>query len=419
MVEEKASSPQAEVKISKGWKDAKQIIDTKEPQREETKQKINSEEKSPKEAKEVVKEEKKEEMEEKKEEIIEEKEEKKEENEGGKEDNHTRNLSSTVYFSSVSSFDNENERQIHVDPISLTEIGMLEDQDTPLSVPSFFTEVVVHSPILPPLRTPRFVSASLPCSATSSPHYSFSSNQRWDEADLQPHQIESPRSLARQHSLALTRFASGRSKSFGEGRTFTHNDTFQVLGRRRNSSDTLSSSSTTSPESPKPKPKSRTKGSKEDDFKCGALCMYIPGFSKKKPLQQLRQQIAARASGVSRLASLEKFDCGSWSPPCIVDYQDVPFEMERNSGDVETPVRTAFMFDGVERRGILKKSTSRLGSTKSFGSSASNRHVRFSVALNSPVSCPSSPSSLPVSISPRLRKFREDFNAFLEAAQTA
>ncbi|KAJ4782987.1 root hair specific 4 [Rhynchospora pubera] len=326
---------------------------------------------------------------------------------------------SSAYYSTLSSFDNENEKRIPVDPISLTEFGMFEE-DGPLSMPAVFTEVTVHSPILPPVRTPRFVSASLPCSATSSPHYSFSSNQRWDEPNLQPSSAQSPRTLARQHSLALTRFASTRSMSFAEGRTSAHNDTFQVLGiTRQNSSDrSPGSSSSTSSESPKPRPK--TKSIKEDDFKCGALCMYLPSFSKKKAMN-LRQQ-AAHANGgvcVSRLASLEKFECGSWSPPngnaCDMD---MPVEMERSSThDTESPIRTAFLFEGVEKRGILKKGSSRFGSAKSLGSS--NRHVRFSVA-NSPVaSCPSSPSVSSACLSPRLRKVREEFSAFLEAAQSA
>jgi hypothetical protein len=299
------------------------------------------------------------------------------------------------------------------------QIGMFEE-DGPLSMPDVFTEVTVQSPILPAVRTPRFVSASLPCSASSSPHYAFSSNQRWDEPNLHPSFVQSPRTLARQHSFALTRFASTRSMSFAEGRTFAHNDTFQVLGvMRQNTSDiSPGSSSSTSLESPKSKPK--TKNTKEDDFKCGVLCMHLPSFSKKKQMQ-LRQQTVQANGGVSRLASLEKFDCGSWSPRNINGNAcdpDTPVEMERSSTrDTESPIHTAFLFDGGERRGILKKSSSRFGSSKSLG--LSNRHVRFSMA-NSPVaSCPSSPSVSSSCMSPRLRRAREEFNAFLEAAQSA
>lgn len=285
-------------------------------------------------------------------------------------------------------------------------------------MPDVFTEVTVQSPILPPVRTPRFVSASLPCSASSSPHYAFSSNQRWDEPNLHPSSVQSPRTLARQHSLALTRFASTRSMSFAEGRTFAHNDTFQVLGvmLQDNSERSPGSSSSTSSESLKTKPKA--KSAKEDDFKCGALCMHLPSFSKKKQMQLRHQAVRANGGG-SRLASLEKFDCGSWSPPngnaCDPDR---PVEMERSSNrDMDSPIHSAFLFEGVERRGILKKSSSRFGSSKSLG--LSNRHVRFSMA-NSPVaSCPSSPSVSLSCISPRLRKAREEFNAFLEAAQSA
>ena len=60
------------------------------------------------------------------------------------------------------------ERQIPVDPASLRRLGMVADEDSPLSAPSVLTEVVVRSsPLLPPLRRPTFVGASLPCSATS------------------------------------------------------------------------------------------------------------------------------------------------------------------------------------------------------------------------------------------------------------
>ncbi|XP_078149698.1 uncharacterized protein LOC144545018 [Carex rostrata] len=322
-------------------------------------------------------------------------------------------------FCTLSSFDNENERRIPVDPVSLTEIGMFEE-DGPLSMPEMFTEVTVQSPILPPLRTPRFVSASLPCSANSSPHYTFLSNQKWvEEPNLHPNSVQSPRTLARQHSLALRRFASNRSMSFAEGRTLAHNDTFQVLGvMMRNSIDrSPGSSSSTSSESPKTK--SKSKSAKEDDFKCGALCMNLPSFSKKKQMQ-LRHQANVHANGgISRLASLEKFDCGSWSPhkgnACD---PDTPVEMERSSQhDTDSPIHSAFLFDGVERRGILKKSSSRFNSSKSMG--LSNRHVRFSVVNSPTASCPSSPSVSSVCISPRLRRAREEFTAFLEAAQSA
>lgn len=288
-------------------------------------------------------------------------------------------------------------------------------------MPEMFTEVTVQSPILPPLRTPRFVSASLPCSANSSPHYTFSSNQKWvEEPNLHPNSIQSPRTLARQHSLALSHFASNRSMSFAEGRTLAHNDTFQVLGvMMRNSIDrSPGSSSSISSESPKTKSKSK-RGAKEDDFKCGALCMYLPSFSKKKQMQLRHQANVHTNGGISRLASLKKFDCGSWSPhngnACD---PDTPVEMERSSQhDTDSPIHSAFLFDGVERRGILKKNSSRFNSSKSMG--LSNRHVRFSV-VNSPVaSCPSSPSVSSVCISPRLRRAREEFTAFLEAAQSA
>ena len=67
----------------------------------------------------------------------------------------------------------------------------------------------------------------------------------------------------------------------------------------------------------------------EDGFTCGALCMLIPGFSRKKPafaaaaaagravsgVQRQPSGLRPRRSSASRVASLERFECGSWSPP--------------------------------------------------------------------------------------------------------
>jgi hypothetical protein len=197
----------------------------------------------------------------------------------------------------------------------------------------------------------------------------------------------------------------------------------------------------------------------EHSFKCGVLCMFIPGFAKKKPCSpsaaavvssiQRQHSGARRRSSVSRMASMERFECGSWSPPppptsapahvdtdiamevakiSSADDADLPIKMafvfegeargvlkksasESRRPESAAPVKMAFVFDG-EPRGILKKSASASQRQESAPrmSSASQRHVRFSTAAPPPASCPTSPC-----ITPRLAMARAEFNAFLEA----
>ncbi|RCV22607.1 hypothetical protein SETIT_4G233800v2 [Setaria italica] len=319
------------------------------------------------------------------------------------------------------------ERQIPVDPASLRRLGMVADEDSPLSAPSVLTEVVARSsPLLPPLRRPTFVGASLPCSAASSPVHGAGPGigAKWEEQD-QPAATHSPtsalRSLARQHSAALARLvaappsALSRSVSRAEGRTMAPHDD----------------------EEPDGDPKLL---GAEDGFTCGALCMFIPGFSRKKPaafaaagtavssMQRQASGLRPRRSSASRVASLERFECGSWSPPpppppapmaAPHDAADcLAMEVAKTScaaDDAEAPVKMAFMFDGEPpasaTRGILKNSSSlRLDSARP--STSSQRHVRFStaVAADASASCPTSPC-----ITPRLARARAEFNAFLEA----
>jgi hypothetical protein len=152
------------------------------------------------------------------------------------------------------------------------------------------------------------------------------------------------------------------------------------------------------------------------------------------------------------MASMERFECGSWSPPppppTSAPHVDTDFAMEvakvSCADDTDLPIKMAFVFDGEARgvlkksasesesrraesaapvkmafalegepRGILKKSASasqRQESSAPRMSSASQRHVRFSTAAAPPASCPTSPC-----ITPRLAMARAEFNAFLEA----
>ncbi|CAD6334675.1 unnamed protein product [Miscanthus lutarioriparius] len=176
----------------------------------------------------------------------------------------------------------------------------------------------------------------------------------------------------------------------------------------------------------------------EDGFMCVALCMLFPaGFSKRKPaatfagtttagtavsssMQRQQSGLRPRRSSASRVASLERFECGSWSPPPpppppvdAVDCHATEVAKISCADDAEAPVKIAFVFDGeppAATRGILKNSaSSRLDSARP--STSSQRHVRFStaVAADASSSCPSSPC-----ITPRLAMARAEFHAFLE-----
>lgn len=307
------------------------------------------------------------------------------------------------------------ERQISVDPASLRRLGMVADEDSPLSAPSVFTEVVVQSPLLPPLRRPTFVGASLPCSAASSPVHGAGpgASAKWEESPTMPSPRSALSSLARQHSAALARLvvaapppaALSRSASRAEGRTMAPHDDDD---EEEHDNKALTAA-------------------EEGPFTCGALCMLIPipGFSKpKKPAAVStgvrRQQSSGggkpRRSSASRVASLERFECGSWSPPPL----EVP-KVSCAGDDTESPVKMAFIFDGGEAaaptpRGILKNSASASRLSSARPSTSSQRHVRFSTAGAADVaavaSCPSSPTSV---VTPRLARARAEFNAFLEA----
>uniref|UniRef100_A0A8R7R724 Uncharacterized protein n=1 Tax=Triticum urartu TaxID=4572 RepID=A0A8R7R724_TRIUA len=309
----------------------------------------------------------------------------------------------------------EEERQIPVDPVSLRHLGMVADPDSPLSAPSVLTEVVAQSsPLLPPLRRPTFVGASQPCSATSSPVHSATA-KRDEPAAPSLATVTALRSLARQHSAALASYAASpsaapttlsRSASRAEGRSMApHDDEVPV-------------------------PYVESADEDEQSFTCGVLCMFIPGFAKKKPgspsaaavMSSIQRQHsgARRRSSVSRMAELERFECGSWSPPppphpvrVVPTHVDMDFAMEvpkiSCADDTDLPVKMAFVFEG-EARGALKKSASDRQDSAPRTLSASQRHVRFSTAAAPPASCPTSPC-----ITPRLAMARAEFNAFLEA----
>lgn len=167
--------------------------------------------------------------------------------------------------------------------------------------------------------------------------------------------------------------------------------------------------------------------SEDESFKCSALCLFLPGIYKKKTALQTRTEgektnleAIDRRSSVSKVASFERFECGSWASAANVDhdesgplsYFDLPLELIRYTADEScSPVKSAFVFD-KDLKGVLKKNCeSRLGSRKSCESN-NTRHVRFSTS--SPTSYPASPALSPC-ITPRLMKARDEFNALLQA----
>ncbi|KAF3489340.1 hypothetical protein F2Q69_00055267 [Brassica cretica] len=174
----------------------------------------------------------------------------------------------------------------------------------------------------------------------------------------------------------------------------------------------------------------------EDGFKCNALCLYLPGFGKAKPVRSSRRDDSSSSSFtrttttttsassettttttvISARASMEKFDCNSYASESAGDEGgghlfDLPSELIKSGSgknDHDDPVSAAFVFDKepVEKeiKGVLKMS----GSKNRRSMESSLRQVRFSTT--SPVSYPTSPA-----ISPRLLEASKNLNAFLEA----
>lgn len=354
------------------------------------------------------------------------------------------------------------EKQIAVDPISLKQepASFVPKQLPPIKTSTW------HG-LLPPLSPAKskFLSYSLPNSATSSPHFPSISNLLKRNKKRMQHEsrAQTPPRLDFDHLMALSPYLAmqqemrsfRRSKSCGEGRAIAPSVDFDLLATKAKAKATGSPTSTTDSScssdssesgchqdanlkisnlprtaSSKDGDSKREKERQKEEFKCGALCLFIPGFGKAKPVRSKKDSSQAGENNyvISRTVSLEKFECGSWASPTInmneIGHEDeagagngesanlffdLPLEMIWSANDMHSPVTAAFIFD-KERKGVLKNGSVRTPNRKSHESS---RHVRFSTS--SPTSHPASPTSC---ITPRLRKAREDFNAFL-AAQSA
>nr|XP_023919268.1 uncharacterized protein LOC112030839 [Quercus suber] len=311
----------------------------------------------------------------------------------------------------------QKEKQISVDPISL--------QGSSMGKASF----KLMLPPLPPAEG--FLSCSLPNSANSSPRFNSAplKKKSRDGSKANPRQVSN---LARQHSAADDHVLSPlqretylqRSKSCYEGKARALADDFELWLTKPNSIEYDHkydiSFSKTEPSKDSHK-YTRSMGGGDEEFKCGALCLFLPGFGKGKPVRAKKEVVDIEhvvniENVISRSVSLEKFECGSWASSAITHdseddskslYFDLPLELIRTSvNDAHSPVTAAFFFDNDKKR-VLKNGSARSTAKKSDESPC---HVRFS--LSSPRSHPTSPASC---ITPRLRKAREEFNAFLEA----
>lgn len=320
------------------------------------------------------------------------------------------------------------EKQISVDPISLHREESANPVQAGVTAPEPKGQNQLPA-LLPPTNS-KFLSISLPNSATSSPRFGASLlKKKWkNERQVSPQKVEdvNPLHSASYNPLHLQQeLQFRRTKSCGEGREYAPDDfdlwliqpnAIEIVNRAYTSYTSFSKTEVNRPVHENGKKKEPTDDI--DEFKCGALCLFLPGFGgKAKPVRARKVESELQNRNViSRSVSLEKFECGSWASQNMVSgnledsmgHFDLPLELIRgNVNDAHSPVTTGFLFD-KDIKGVLKNGSARTSAARR--SHESPRHVRFSTS--SPKSYAASPGSC---ITPRLRKAREDFNAFLEA----
>ncbi|KAK7412961.1 hypothetical protein VNO78_04751 [Psophocarpus tetragonolobus] len=316
----------------------------------------------------------------------------------------------------------EIEKQILVDPLSLKgspiKLGYLETTTMLPTIITTSSSIILHPPPLQPPK-PRFLSTSLPNSANSSPRFVSPPSKNKPIGEGPQSQCQASNLTHKLHHL-LQEVHLRKSKSCAEARVAASPDEFDHWFRLEYDKwhhDNLSKIEVVK-ESPK-SVKLKNMKTPHDGVKCSALCLYLPGFvGKVKPVKTKKEE-SEKGAVMSRTISLENFECGSWSSAAIFNeivgestnsYFDLPMELIKcSSSEVNSPVSASSVFER-DLKGILKNGSSRASVRKS---DSSPRHVRFST---SSASHPASPVSC---ISPRLRKAREDFNAFLAAAKSA
>lgn len=328
------------------------------------------------------------------------------------------------------------EKQITIDPASFL------PRDDPLLSAEKDHPIQLQLPPLSAART-RFLSLSLPNSTTSSPRFTSSfpkkKKRTTDDESHIPHQMPSPYMAMRSH---LTRGGTlHRSKSCGEGRTSAPSVDFDILPLHPMHAfpkpmipatlpiHSFTNHGTSGIYGGEDDPRFERVDDAEqeqEEFKCGALCLFLPGFGKAKAVKAKKdgQADGVVSTVISRTVSLEKFECGSWASTGIntndndVEYSssanlyfDLPLELIRGTkNDTNHPVTTAFVFD-KDLKGVLRNGSRSSTWRRPSHQGSPPRHVRFSTS-----SQPASPGSS--CVTPRLRKARAEFKAFLEAQTT-
>ena len=319
----------------------------------------------------------------------------------------------------------QREKQIVVDPLSLKESPIEQGYfEPPTMLQTIITTsaatTILHPPPLQP-PNPKFLSLSLPNSANSSPRFTLALSKKKSKGESQESQWLASNLTPKNHNQhdPLEEVYLRKSKSCDERRSLAPSyeldqwlSKLSAVNHDRRHHGTVKGS---------PKSVKKHNETQDDGFRCNALCMYLPGFGGKvRPVKARKEETQREAVMISRTVSLENFECGSWASAAIFheieghstsSYFDLPMELIKcSANEVHSPLGASFAFE-KELKGVLKNGSSRASARKS---DASPRHVRFSTSPSA--SCPASPGFC---ISPRLRKAREDFNAFLAAAQSA
>ncbi|XP_044497706.1 uncharacterized protein LOC123219785 [Mangifera indica] len=273
----------------------------------------------------------------------------------------------------------QSEKQISVDPISLS----LREPSFNLMLPPVLTSprdtavpLPPFPPILPPAKT-KFVSCILPSSATSSPPFgSILSMKKWNINENQPSQKVD--NLVWQGSSAHSHLSLGqdamlaKSKSCGEGRTSASSDEFELCFSKPKAPEYNKISHTNFAKAEINRDVNKNANNInpcDEDFKCGTLCMFLPGFGKVKPVRARKEEAAVMEDIISRTVSLEKFECGSWASSAMLHYHDedgdlmnhlyfdLPVELIKNNAndahDAHYPINAAFVFNR-DYKGVLK-----------------------------------------------------------------
>ncbi|KAK7289976.1 hypothetical protein RIF29_04051 [Crotalaria pallida] len=329
----------------------------------------------------------------------------------------------------------QKEKQIVVDPVSLKESftnkqGLFHTAKLPTIITTS-AATDLHPPTLQPPKH-KFLTLSLPNSFNLSPRLSNSNlSKKKQEGESLESQCQGSNLTLKDQHLLQDVVNLRKSKSCGERRSCAPSNDFDhwltMLNELVEHDNKYPHVSISKTEGVKESPKSvkhKRATTPDDLFRCSALCLYLPGFGNKIKPYKARKEESVEAV-MSRTVSLENFECGSWASAALHyesegestnSYFDLPLElMKCNSMNEVYSPRTANFASEKDLKGILKSGSSKANNARK--SESSPRHVRFSPSSSS--SSPSTPSSPAFCISPRLRKAREDFNAFLAAAQSA